>query len=379
MLEGGGFAIDILNSNDYNLNYEQVGHVDEDGFLLFVHESLKDIVAGQVKKPIFSKTFGLLIGSKIKTKNRYIVHINHIMPLGKLKPHSFPGALSEKKWESVQNTVFNTYPTQEIVGWYGVRKGWNAMLSEQDQRIHRDFFTKSWHVVFLLDNASGAGNFFYWDRDRIRLLNGYYEYRDKDINESLESIKNPKKLMLISALGILALLSASFLIKHYGRHSFDVNENPREYVEEENQNPPNAQNKQDSQNKQNIHSPQNTQDTQQKSSNDKPDQIIEEYTSKIAELERKLREKEENIQNLQQEIISELPTESTDADATPLNQGIIYIIQEGDNLYKISNKFYNTGKYAETLAKINRIRDHKSLMIGSYIIVPSLEEIEEFE
>ncbi|MFY9177583.1 MAG: LysM peptidoglycan-binding domain-containing protein [Caldicoprobacterales bacterium] len=369
MLEGGGFAIDILNSNDYNFNYEQVGQVDEDGFLLFIHESLKNKVASQANNPIFSKTFGLLLGTKIKTKNRYIVHINHILPLGRLKSNKIPRVLSQKKWDSIENKVFNTFPTQEIVGWYGVRKGWNAMLTEQDQRIHQEIFTKSWHVIYLLDNASDTSSFFYWDRDKIRLLKGYYEYREKDGELLVEDIKAPKRPLVLSAVsGILAILFFASLLNHFGKSSADTNNNSKEYVQEDDVDK--------EQSKQNQLS---DGELGEKEQEQESDQIIEEYTSKIAELERKLREKEENIQNLQQEIISELPTESTDADATPLNQGIIYIIQEGDNLYKISNKFYNTGKYAETLAKINRIRDHKSLMIGSYIIVPSLEEIEEFE
>lgn len=366
-LKGGGFAIDILNSDDYNFNYQQIGQVDEDGFLLFVHESLKDKVASQARNPILSKTFGLLLGTKIKTKNRYIVHINHIMPLGKLKPYKTPKALSDKKWESIQNQVFNTYPSQAIVGWYGVRKGWNAMLTEQDQRIHREIFTKSWHVIYLFDNANNASNFFYWDRDKIRLLKGHYEYREKDGDLLFEDIKTPKRSHVIAAIsGILAVLSIAYLVNHFGKTSADASGNIGEYIEEAS-----ADEEQNTENEL-AHDQLSGDNLAQEESQE----ILEEYTKKITELERELEEKEKSIQALQQEIAKET---SEDTDEMPFSQSTIYIVQRGDNLYKISSKFYNTEKYANTLAKINRIRDHRSLRIGSYLIIPSIEEIEEIQ
>lgn len=362
MLEGGGFEIDILNSSDLNFNYEQVGNVDEDGLLLFVHESLKDKLANQARNPVFSKNFGILLGSKIKTKNSYIVHINHIMPLGRLKPHKIPRAFSDKKWESIQNKVFNSYPTQEIVGWYGIRKGWNAMLTEQDQRIHREIFTKSWHVIYLLDNANYSSNFFYWDRDRLKLLKGYYEYREKDGELLFEDIKTPRKpLIIAAALGILAIISFFSLINHFDKSNAGYSENGEKYIQEAD-----AEKEQITQN----------QSSDDQSLEQESHQIMKEYAKKIAELERELEEKEKNIQTLQQEITKESPE---DTHEKPSDQGIIYVVQRGDNLCKISSKFYNTEKYAETLAKINRISDHRSLRIGSYIIIPSLEEIEEIQ
>lgn len=139
------------------------------------------------------------------------------MPLGRLKPGKDPRALTDKRWNAVQNRVYNLYPSWEIVGWYGVRNGWGAMLTEQDQRIHREFFTKSWQVICLLDNSNGCSSFFYWDRDRLKLSSGHYEYWDKNSQETLSNFQRTKVLLLYGSCAVLAVISLAFLYQQYGK------------------------------------------------------------------------------------------------------------------------------------------------------------------
>jgi hypothetical protein len=52
--------MDILKSDDLNFDYIEVGNVDEEGILIFVHQSLKDIIFSKAGNPVFAKTYGLL-------------------------------------------------------------------------------------------------------------------------------------------------------------------------------------------------------------------------------------------------------------------------------------------------------------------------------
>ena len=81
---------------------------------------------------------------------------------GKAKAGREPRVLTPEKWMIFQNRVYNYFPGKEVMGWYGIRNGWSAMLMEEDQRIHSDFFTKSWHIIYLLDGKDGMSSLFHW-------------------------------------------------------------------------------------------------------------------------------------------------------------------------------------------------------------------------
>ncbi|NLI60807.1 MAG: LysM peptidoglycan-binding domain-containing protein [Clostridiales bacterium] len=336
----------------------------EDDILVFIHHKLQDTMTRKARYSIIRRTFGLVLGSKIKTKNQYIIHINHVIPLGRLKLNKDPRALSDKKWKDLETRIYNTYPTQEILGWYGIRDGMEAMLTEQDQRIHREFFTKSWQIIYLLDSLNQSSNLFYWDRDKLRLLKGYYEYQDKDTEEAPvreNRAKWAKRGLIVGSCAILLALGLPLLYEYYGKRQFE-NHNHKSIIEDED-----------------TSGNMDKTPTQQSSKISEPianaEKELEEYAKKIAQLESKLEEKEKDLQELKENIASEEDHQEN----IPSDQVTIYIIQRGDNLYKISQKFYDTEAYAQTLARINRIEDHRSLTIGSYIIIPGLEEIENME
>ena len=331
------------------------------------------------RNPIYSRNFGLLLGSRTKTKNRYIIHINHIMPLGRIKPHKDPKALSDRKWNAIQNKVYNLYPSQEIVGWYGVRNGWEAMLTEQDQRIHREFFTKSWQVVYLLDAFNKSSSFFYWDKDKLKLSSGYYKYQDKTLQQTRSDARKLKWPLVALSFATLAVLSYVFLDKGYLKDYLtrSQDKNISGYADQiDAGSMVSTESEGDVQKKPNDLSQNKASHggaSADRSNQDESNKEAQEYMDRIAQLEKQLAEKDEGIRELKEEMQSMLPNHS-EGDVS--QEGTVYIIQSGDNLYKISQKFYNTDKYAGTLAKVNRIKNQRSLTIGSYLVIPSIEEIE---
>lgn len=350
--------LDLTQSTYFN--YKEIGDVEGENVIIFIRQDIKDLILKKAGNTLLSRTFGLLMGSKIKTGNNYIIHVNEIVTLGKLKPNTNPKALSEKKWEKVQNRAYNLHPSMEIVGWYGVRKGWEAMLTQQDQSIHREHFTKSWHIIYLLDSSNGSSSFFCWHKDKLKLSKGYYEYSHKegsqlDQNTAIGTLGiigralKDKMVIFTGSLALLALIGV--LLSQQFQMPYSNPQDDREtagYVNEA------------------------------EGSHEEQDNVIEEYEARIANLEGELDKKQQEIEALKREIES-LKTEQQTTTQTNEDQptdGVIYIIQRGDNLYKISQKFYGTDRYSQALANINRIKDQRSLSIGSYIIIPPLEVME---
>ena len=196
--------------------------------------------------------------------------------------------------------------------WHKRWHGSNAY--EQDQRIHREFFTKSWQIIYLLDSLNQSSNLFYWDRDKLRLLKGYYEYQDKDTEEAPvreNRAKWAKRGLIVGSCAILLALGLPLLYEYYGKRQFE-NHNHKSIIEDED-----------------TSGNMDKTPTQQSSKISEPianaEKELEEYAKKIAQLESKLEEKEKDLQELKENIASEEDHQEN----IPSDQVTIYIIQRG--------------------------------------------------
>lgn len=407
----GGLKIDTKDTTYYS--YKEIGQPDEENIRIFICDSIAKRILKGSKNPVYPKTFGLLLGSKIQKGDGFIIHINESMPLGRLKVHGNPKALSQKSWETVQNKVYNLYSGMSILGWYGLRNGWEAMLTHQDRAIHNEHFIKSWQVIYLLDGSNGSSNFFCWDGDKLKPSGGYYEYRDEDISESAKNKLGNQKKLIIGLIGAIIIILTVYLSGQYGEGYFSPkdNQNIAGDVQPENtgdnlgDNYGNGNDRgnetapgQDTSEKQGSAQSDHAQDGVIRAGEDGPNHTVEDYQAALVDLESKLKGKQQKIENLEQVVESlEKETKGLDEEikdiiqeieekeaADKLDEGLsdgadIYVIQSGDNLYKISQRFYGTDRYSRALAKANRIKDQKALVVGDYLVIPSIEEVEKWD
>lgn len=72
-----------------------------------------------------------------------------------------------------------------------------------------------------------------------------------------------------------------------------------------------------------------------------------------------------------------LPTDNdSEQDTVQTDVNESYVIQSGDNLYRISLKFYETGKYFEALALYNNLADVDDIYAGLKIEIPPIEKLQ---
>ncbi|MGD9678573.1 MAG: LysM peptidoglycan-binding domain-containing protein [Vulcanibacillus sp.] len=81
---------------------------------------------------------------------------------------------------------------------------------------------------------------------------------------------------------------------------------------------------------------------------------------------------EEAADTIEVEETTDLTDESTNQISPPINTDLIHIIQDGENLFRISEKYYGPG-YMEALAKYNNITDIDKLKAGYELKIPSID------
>ena len=172
---------------------------------------------------------------------------------------------------------------------------------------------------------------------------------------SIHSIKKPDKSsdnklfrVIVSSLFIVIIASIVFFLffDNFNINLFNSNQEIPEITENEDLNS-------------NIENPIGQEETPEEGTTDLTE---EEEITDLTE--------EEIIDLLEEEPESEESNNQIEPPSTTTDQ--IHIIQDGENLYRISDKYYGPG-YMEALARYNNITDIDKLTAGYKLKIPSIE------
>lgn len=349
-------------------------------------ENIVDSIFWHKRISLGRKDFGLLMGNVIEEGETSIIYIEDIFPVGKLSNAS--KILEDAEWLDIRSKAVKKHPNKEIVGWYGVRNGWGAMMMEEDQYIHKNYFMGLWQVMYLLDDKGGFRNFYTWEGDSLALykkgpqdesLEHLKADRESDIKTSKESKKHPKWLYVVLAVAILATISYPRYIRpFFDRQQADKGKLESASSDREQSDEAAGEQEDDIEMaalKEVIKGLENALDETGRELELKQQQLddkTQELEEKIKELEEKnqaLEEKEQKIKELED---AKVKAESGQDDSKMR----VYQFQDGDTLSGLSDKFYGSVKYSSDLGRINRITDHNSVRTGTYLIIPPLEMME---
>jgi hypothetical protein len=322
----------------------------ENKIFIQIGQGVADKILRHKKSPWGRKTFGVLVGEKRQEEGSIRVYIESAIPIGKLKRISTQPASAGKWWNKVEKRMSQLYFGKEIMGWYGIRTGWEAMLTEEDRSIHRELFPKSHQVIFLLDDASGAQKFYHWQRNHIKTYKGAVQWEGEE-GKKLQPIP---PIRWRRGFSLMAVAVISFVLGFLYRGSLVP---PDQVLQQDSASKPFSQG-----------STENAKILAQK------DAEIQQLKGTIKDLEEELErighEKEE-LERKNRGLAMELDGKLDDA--IQENQVLPYRIEKGDALSRISRKFYGDSSMAQALGRFNRIPEGESLEIGSYILIPPKE------
>lgn len=336
-------------------------------------ENIIDSIFWHKRISLGRKNFGLLIGNVIEQGETSIIYIEAVFPVGRLS--NARDILEDAKWLDIRSKAIKKHPGKEIVGWYGVRNNWGAMMMEEDQYIHKNYFMGLWQVMYLLDDKGGFQNFYIWDDDSLKLykqdhqdrpLELLKEGRDMDMKTGQGRNKHYKWAYALLAVAILAIISYPKYIRPLVNRQQADKGGVESVSSDGEQSDPEVEEPQDA-----------TEVATLKEVIEGLENALDERAQELEIKERELEEKSRELEEKEQQIKKLEEAKAKAESGQDSSEAKVYQLKEGDTLSGISNKFYGSPKYGDDLGRINRITEHKLLRAGSYLAIPSLEAIED--
>jgi proteasome lid subunit RPN8/RPN11 len=69
---------------------------------------------------------------------------------------------THEAWSVIHSTLDQSFPGEEILGWYHSHPGFGIFLSEHDLFIHRNFFGRPEQIAIVVDPHAGSEGLFVW-------------------------------------------------------------------------------------------------------------------------------------------------------------------------------------------------------------------------
>ena len=280
---------------------------------------------------------GILVGNVEDTTFGIALNVIGMIIAQKTTADRTSLTFTHETWAQLHKDKETFYPEEKIVGWFHTHPGFGIFLSNYDLFIQQNFFNVPWQVAYVVDPVHKKRGFYRWDKERIvaaehKMLNNTIELTsDQQVGKKPLSKKRnqPPKSPAIQrkSLGSRKVLAVSLVLSV----SLLIATNIHRLSENENETQPGANNP--------------------NSQNEALYRTIENQQKEITVLE----ESKAKLEN-QVEAYTE-------------NRLFFYTVQSGDNLWTISQQFYENPFEYQYLMRLNNLDDPDSLEIGQRLLL----------
>lgn len=268
---------------------------------------------------------GFLIGRKreLKSAEQYEILVERFVPIPQ-KDDATRLVITQEHIQTVQRALDDSERGEEIVGWAHTHPGFGVFLSTFDKEQHERYFPHSWQVAYVMDNLAHERAAYHFEQGEWHQLEGYYILREMAENEvpieTASEVRWPR--MALVALLIVFLIGA-------GSYGYGL---IREVMAPKSQTV--------------VHAP--------------PAPTVQEPVVSV--------QKKESPPSTSK--AEEQPTAVT---VPPPAQAPLYgeyIVQKGDNLWKIAEKLWGDPSLFKLLAEENGITNPSAIPVGKVLKVP---------
>ena len=150
---------------------------------------------------------GFLIGRKreLKSAEQYEVLVERFVPIPQ-KEDASRLVINLEHLQTVQRALEDGERGEEIVGWAHTHPGFGVFLSSFDKEQHERFFSHPWQVAYVMDNLAHERAAYHLDEGEWRRIEGYYVLREMAENEIAIEARTQKRWSRLAMLALLIVL-----------------------------------------------------------------------------------------------------------------------------------------------------------------------------
>lgn len=272
---------------------------------------------------------GFLIGHRreLKSAEDYEILVERFVPIPQ-KDDATRLVITHEHVQTVKRALNESGRDEEIVGWAHTHPGFGVFLSNFDKEQHQRHFPQPWQVAYVLDNIAHERAVYHYADDEWRELGGYYILREMAENEMQVEAVAEGRLVRLSLLALLIIFFVGLGSYGYG-FVRQIMATKSEGMIQTTTTPP--------------------------------------KTEPVVSVQRK----EPEVQVVQEPTKPSTPTSSPPT--PPPAQTTLYgeyIVEKGDNLWKIAEKLWGDPSLFKIIAEENGITNPSVIPVGKVLKVP---------
>lgn len=170
----------------YPLNIKQMGTIDQ-SLKVYMEDYVYTYLYQHGKSENQTEKLAILVGQHFENEDEQITLISGAIEARKTENCGDKVNFTEDSWNHINRQIEMYFKDLCIVGWVHIQPDYGTYLMPSEEAFHKECFKESWQVLFNMDPSERTDAFYTTNLDQfsMRQLRGYFIYYDK--NEAMQN------------------------------------------------------------------------------------------------------------------------------------------------------------------------------------------------
>lgn len=166
---------------EFPSNIKQMGCI-EDSVKIYVEDYVYTYLYQYAKSGNGQEKLAALAGRHMVVDGQEVIIISGAIQGKSTIQEKGAESFSEETWKYINDQMDIYFKGLSLVGWVHTQPGFGAFLMAKDEDFHKEFFSESWQVLFVIDPLDKLDTFFVHNEERtgLRPAKGYFIYYEKN-------------------------------------------------------------------------------------------------------------------------------------------------------------------------------------------------------
>ncbi len=166
---------------EFPSNIKQMGCI-EDGIKIYMEDYVYTYLYQYAKSGNGQERLAALAGRHMIVDGQEIVVISGAIQGRQTIQEKGVESFSEETWQYINSQMDVYFKDLALVGWVHTQPGFGAFLMARDENFHKEYFPEKWQLLFVIDPLDKLDTFFVHNEEAtgLRPAKGYFIYYEKN-------------------------------------------------------------------------------------------------------------------------------------------------------------------------------------------------------
>lgn len=162
-------------------NIKQIGSIEED-IKIYVEDYVHTYLYQYARSGGNKEKLAALAGKYAVIEGKEVIIISGAIQAKDTKQQRGAESFTEDTWRYINGQMEVYFKGLSLVGWVHTQPGFGTFLMAKDETFHREHFKEPWQVLFVIDSLDKLDTFFIHNTEKtgLRPAKGYFIYYEKN-------------------------------------------------------------------------------------------------------------------------------------------------------------------------------------------------------